>query len=94
MLKEYIRNVFVYLQEDESIKELEKIDISDIFSTVNELPIYPSTAKILDLQWVDTHTLYRMNINNVVKMVTFDEYMDVALEYYSIAYKLIKICYK
>lgn len=93
MLKVYVRDIFSYLQEEESIKEFEKIDISDIFSSVNELPIYPSTAKILDLQWVDRHTLYRMNINNVVKMVTFDEYMEAAIEYYSIAYKLVKICY-
>ena len=67
--------------------------ISDIFLKVNELPIYPSASKILGLEWIDKSTLYTMNINNVIKKVTFDEYIDIMLEYYSLSKKLIEMCY-
>ena len=93
MLKEYVKTIFSYLNEDKCIKELDGIGIGDIFSRVNELPIYPSTARILDLQWVDMNTTYRMNINNSVRKVTFDEYIETMLEYYSTAKKLVKMCY-
>ena len=80
-------------QENECIKELNSLNICDIFEKINELPIYPSTYKILGLEWMDSDSLYTMNINNKIKKVTFEEYIDAMLEYYSLARKIIKLCY-
>lgn len=93
MLREYVKNILIYLNVTNCINELNTIKISDIFLKVNELPIYPSASKILGLEWIDKSTLYTMNINNVIKKVTFDEYIDIMLEYYSLSKKLIEMCY-
>lgn len=93
MLDEYVKRIFAYLNEDACVQELNQIDISDIMEKVNELPIYPSTAKILNLHWIDRNTIYRMNINNKIKKVTIDEYIETMLEYYSEVRKLVKLYY-
>lgn len=93
MVTEYVKSVLAYLEEDESAEEFITKDISDIFARVNELPIYPSTAKILRLSWIDENTLYRMNINGVVRRVIFDEYIEQMLEYYSRVKELIEMYY-
>lgn len=93
MLREYVKKILSYLGENECIKELNSLNICDIFEEINELPIYPSTYKILGLEWMDSDSLYTMNINNKIKKVTFEEYIDAMLEYYSLARKIIKLCY-
>ena len=93
MLREYVKKILSYLEENECIKELNSLNICDIFEKINELPIYPSTYKILGLEWMDSDSLYTMNINNKIKKVTFEEYIDAMLEYYSLARKIIKLCY-
>ena len=93
MLRKYVKNILIYLNATDCINELSTIKISNIFLKVNELPIYPSTSKILGLEWIDKNTLYRMNINNAIKKVTFDEYIDIMLEYYSLSKKIVNMCY-
>ena len=93
MLREYVRKILIYLEESKCIKELDSLNIYNIFYNINELPIYPSTCKILGLEWIDSNSLYTMNINNNIKKVTFEEYLDIMLEYYSLTSKIINMCY-
>lgn len=48
----------------------------------NEFPIYPSTAEILSLDWINQDTLYRMMSFNGLKHVSFEEYIEFLVDYY------------
>lgn len=92
LLREYAKRLLIYLDEKKCINELEKIEVDDIFSRVNELPIYPSAAKILNLEWIDDSTRYRMVLPFGVKLATFQEYMELLIEYRYRAMNLLKLC--
>ncbi|MDE7476459.1 MAG: hypothetical protein K2M91_00675 [Lachnospiraceae bacterium] len=81
LLKEYVRRFLQFLGDDMSEKELMAMDISCITQHVNELPIYPSTAKILKLEFVNKDTLYRENRYDGIRLVTFEEYMEAFITY-------------
>lgn len=81
LLKEYVRRILQLLGDDVSEKELLSMDISCITKYVNELPIYPSAAKILGLEFVNKDTLYRESRYDGIRLVTFEEYMEAFITY-------------
>lgn len=81
LLKEYVRRILQFLDDNISEKELSSMDISCITKHVNELPIYPSAAKILELEFVNRDTLYRERRYDGIKLVTFEEYMEAFITY-------------
>lgn len=93
LLKEYVKRFLQFLGEDESEKELMAKDISCILQHVNELPIYPSTAKILDLSFINKDTLYRENRYNGIRFVTFEEYMEAFITYCQKARSVLQCSY-
>ena len=84
------------LQEEECIEQCEKIDW-EAFETGLSAPtdslIYPSTAKILGLGFVNENTLYRFQLADQTKFVTFREGLEMQTEYYMRARKLLEMCY-
>ena len=90
LLREYVKRILLFLGERESEKELSEKDISGITQHVNELPIYPSTAKILGLEWVNKSTLYRQCRYDGIKLVTFTEYMESFIQYCQSAKEVLK----
>lgn len=93
LLREYVRRIIELLGESESQKELAEKKIGIITQHVNELPIYPSAARILDLQWVDHNTLYRQKLYNGIRLVTFVEYMEWFINYCQCAREVLKYCF-
>ncbi len=81
LLKEYVKRILQLLDDDVSEKELLSMDVSCITQYVNELPIYPSTAKILELEFVNKDTLYRESRYDGIRLVTFEEYMEAFITY-------------
>lgn len=81
LLKEYVRRILQFLGDDKSESELLSTDIQCITQCVNELPIYPSTAKILELVFVKKDTLYRQKRYDGIRLVTFEEYMEAFITY-------------
>ena len=96
LLKEYVRRFLTALQEEECIEQCEKIDW-EAFETGLSAPtdslIYPSTAKILGLGFVNENTLYRFQLADQTKFVTFREGLEMQTEYYMRARKLLEMCY-
>ncbi|MCI5584896.1 MAG: WcbI family polysaccharide biosynthesis putative acetyltransferase [Lachnospiraceae bacterium] len=92
LLRIYVKKFLIYLGEAEAIDELQKIVLDDIFERINEFPIYPSTSKILNLEWIEENTLYRMVLPSGIKKVTFDEYMELLVEYRYQTQKILKLC--
>ena len=66
------------------------MDISCITQNINELPIYPSTARILNLEWINENTLYRQRRYDGVRLVTFEEYMEAFIQYCKYAKEVLK----
>lgn len=90
LLREYVRRILQFFSDEESEKRLLSLDISAITQNVNELPIYPSTAKILNLEWIDKNTLYRQRRYDGIRLVTFEEYMEDFIEYCKTAKEVLK----
>lgn len=80
-LKEYVRRILQYFGDHKSEEELINMDISCITQHVNELPIYPSTARILELEFVNKDTVYRECRYDGIRLVTFEEYMEAFITY-------------
>lgn len=92
LLKEYVRRLLLLLEEQECCKELEQLNINYIYEKINEFPIYPYTAKILKLQWIDEDTKYRMILPSGIKYVTFREYMEFLVEYRLKVKEVLVLC--
>lgn len=92
LLREYAKRVLTYLGEIGCNDDIQTLDISDIFSRVNEFPIYPCTARILNLEWIDENTQYRMVLPSGVRLVSFYEYMELMVEYRYRTLKLLELC--
>ncbi len=90
LLREYAKRVLQFFSDKESIKKLLNMDISCITQNVNELPIYPSTARILNLEWINENTLYRQRRYDGVRLVTFEEYMEAFIQYCKYAKEVLK----
>lgn len=83
MMQEYAIRLLRLFQESVDEDAIRCIDMDNTFYGVNEFPIYPSTASILELEWNNNDTLYRMYGYNGLKRVTFKEYMECLIKYYS-----------
>lgn len=57
----------------------------------NEVPVYPSVRKILELDWAHDSTLYRMVRLKETKSVSFGEYMKVYIQYVYYSMKLQEV---
>ena len=83
LMQEYAIRLLKYIQAEVDEDAVRKITMENTFYNVNEFPIYPCTAAILGLEWIDKDTEYRMLGYNGLKRVTFKEYMDDLITYYS-----------
>ncbi len=92
LLREYVRRILNYLGANESLVELQNMDFEDMFMRINELPIYPSTAAILNLEWINRGTLYRQHLYSGIRTVTFEEYMETFIEYCFAVKKTLQFC--
>lgn len=57
----------------------------------NEVPIYPSVRKHLEIDWVDDSTLYHMVRLKETKKLSFEEYMKVYIQYVYYSMRLQEI---
>ncbi len=92
LLYEYVKRFLWKLGILADDKEVQRVDTDFLFEGVNELPIYPSTAAWLKLEWVDKTTKYRMINYKGIRDVTFDVYMEELILYYKSVYELLKMC--
>lgn len=92
MLREYVRRILIYFNETDEIDLVDTIYVEDLYTHVNELPVYPSTARWLGLEWADENTRYRMIRDGRSENVTFEEYMENLIKYYIKAKDLLKLC--
>lgn len=67
-------------------QEIDALDLKAYFY-INEAPIYPSTAQILNLEFINDGSLLQMCLVDGARMVTFTEYMEWMIEYYKAAKK-------
>lgn len=93
LLREYVKRVLLYFQSNEGARELESLCVNNMFAELNELPIYPSTAIILGLEWVNRETLYRQRRYDGVRLLTFEEYMESLIQYCYLMKKAKEVCY-
>lgn len=93
LLREYVKRILIFFKDYEGIKEVENLCIDDMFTELNELPIYPSTASILELEWVKEDTLYRQKRYDGVRLLTFEEYMESLIQYCYLIKDTKKLCY-
>lgn len=56
--------------------------------------IYPSTAKGLGLRFIDHESLFRFQLVDGSKFVTFSEGLEMQIEYYMRAKSLLEMCYR
>ncbi len=92
ILKVYLARLLERLGEPEQKQEMDALDLSRYFG-INEAPIYPSTAHILNLEFVNGNTLLQMQLVDGVTMVTFTDYMERMIEYYKAAKRALECSY-
>lgn len=91
---EAIRQIVCLLEEKEII--IPNVDIIAELSKrdavwENEVPVYPSVRKLLELDWADDSTLYSMVKLKEVKRVSFEEYMKDYIRYVYCSMKLQEV---
>lgn len=73
------------IEDDELVRIEEQKADNDVYKRFlihcTEVPIYPSVAKALGLEWIDKDTRYDVTFYNGIRKVTFEEYIR---EYYNI----------
>jgi hypothetical protein len=89
IIREYAHRIWSYLGIGDDAAVIEKFSM-EFDMPYNEFPIYPSTADILNLEWINQDTLYRMVGFNGLKHVSFEEYMECLIEYYYHAKEIIE----
>ena len=57
----------------------------------NEIPIYPSVIKWMDLKWVEYDSVYTMVKLNEIKKVTFHDYMKEYICYVNYSLKVQEV---
>lgn len=93
LLKEYVKRILIFLSETENICEIDGIWEEQELSMPTDSLIYPSTAKGLGLDFIDHETLYRFQMVDGSKLVTFSEGLEMQIEYYMRARSLLEMCY-
>ena len=90
---EMVRRVLAYLGMDtteaiELSKDVNTKGYQEIAQHATEIPVYPSVAKHLGLEWCNKDTLYEVTFYNGTKKLTFEEYIRA---YYSLCSKVKQI---
>lgn len=98
LLEEYVKRILRYLGETECLEALNSICFENLVEESGILPaseslIYPGTANVLDLKFVNEHAKYRFQLTDQTKLVTFREGLEMQIEYYMKARALLKLCY-
>ncbi len=92
VLKVYLTRLLKSLGEPEQRQEIDALDLKKYFN-INEAPIYPSTAQILNLEFANDGSLLQMYLVDGARMVTFTEYMEWMIEYYKAAKRALECSY-
>lgn len=92
MLRMYLKRLLKCLGEPVQKQEIDALDLKAYFY-INEAPIYPSTAQILNLEFINDGSLLQMCLVDGARMVTFTEYMEWMIEYYKAAKKALECSY-
>ncbi len=90
---EMITRIMEYLGMDTTeIKEMREDENSPVnqmhINHCTEIPVYPSVAKHLGLEWCDRDTLFIVTAYNGVRKMTFEEYIRL---YFSVCSKIKQI---
>ncbi len=90
---EMVRRIVEFLGMDTTeimeMKEDENNQANQMYKNhCTEIPVYPSVAKHLGLEWCDEDTLFVVTNYNGVKKMTFEEYVRA---YYSVCSKIKQI---
>lgn len=95
LLKEYIKRILISLDETKSLDAVECEELYKMpdLSFSQESLIYPSTVKALELKFMDDEPLFRFQLADGSKMVTFSEGLEMQIEYYMRARSLLERCY-
>ena len=95
LLKEYIKRILTALGETECHEMVEREDIWEMAesSLPTDSLIYPSTVKALDLKFMDDEPLFRFQLADGSRLVTFSEGLEMQIEYYIRARSLLERCY-
>lgn len=89
LLWEMVKRLLEYLgldatEVEEKRKDENTLAYQGYFHHCTEIPVYPSVAKHLGLEWCDKDTLYDVTFYNGTKQLTFEEYVRA---YYSLCSK-------
>jgi len=95
LLEEYIRRILSALGEKINIELYTGGGIWEAseLSLPTDSLIYPSTVKALELSFVDHESLFRFQLVDGSKFVTFSEGLEMQIEYYLRAKSLLHMCY-
>lgn len=90
IVKEYIRQILLLLNLEDYIPSINCIDQIEEIHEYTEMPVYPSVAQHLKLEWANAETLYCVRSWNGSKYVKFEEYIDWYYAYSTSASELKK----
>lgn len=90
IVKEYIRQILTLLNLDMFEEDIDSIDHIEDIHEYTEMPVYPSVALQLQLEWVNKDTLYCVRSWNGSQYVTFEEFIEWYYAYSTSAYSLKK----
>lgn len=93
LIWEMVRCILEYIHVDITESTELLYDADDFSDSIykghcTEVPVYPSIAKHLGLEWCTKDTLYEVTFYNGIKKMTFEEYVRA---YYSICSKMSQI---
>lgn len=91
---EYARQILLYLEMDDS--QIDRILEAGMDNPVyrehsehcTQMPVYPSVAKHMDLEWYDKDMTWDVTFYNGMKKLTFEEYIRA---YYSLCSKMKQV---
>ncbi|MBE5884346.1 MAG: hypothetical protein E7291_08045 [Lachnospiraceae bacterium] len=88
---EYIRRLLRGIGiSDAEVDELERESPNHLHEG-GDVPIYPSVAKYLQLEFVDKNTQYEVMVENGMVQMTFEEYMEHYVEYTKKAMEIMQM---
>ena len=93
LIWEMVRDILEYLHLDTTECTKLAYDINASSDSIykghcTEVPVYPSIAKHLGLEWCNKDTLYEVTFYNGIRKMTFEEYVRA---YYSVCSKMKQI---
>lgn len=88
---EYVKRLLLMLGLSIEGWEDLKEELDDVAHRGGEVPIYPSTAKHLKLEFINEQTRYEVIVGNGVELMTFREYIEHYAEYTRKAVEIIQM---